>query len=101
VRSFNDKTVVITGGATGIGFALARQFGRLAANLVLAARPADRLDQAARTLEQEGVAVRTFFCDVTDRTLSTSPIGDRPVSEWAGDGISALQKVTLTPASAH
>ena len=67
MKDFNGKVVVVTGGATGIGFALAKQFGAKGAKLVLAARRRNRLDQAASELSATGVEVRTFECDVTQR----------------------------------
>lgn len=67
MQDFNDKVVIITGGATGIGFALAKQFGAHGARLVLAARRRGRLDEAAATLAANGVDVRVFPCDVTQR----------------------------------
>lgn len=68
MRSFDGKVVVITGGATGIGFALAKQFASSGAHLVLAARRRDRLDGAAATLAGDGTDVRVRACDVTDRS---------------------------------
>jgi NAD(P)-dependent dehydrogenase (short-subunit alcohol dehydrogenase family) len=67
MRDFNGKTVVITGAATGIGFALARQFAGRGAKLVLAARRRNRLDEAAESLASAGADVRVFECDVTQR----------------------------------
>lgn len=65
MRDFSDKVVVITGAATGIGYALARQFVARGARVVIAARRRDRLDQAARSLAEGGGDVRVFACDVT------------------------------------
>jgi NAD(P)-dependent dehydrogenase (short-subunit alcohol dehydrogenase family) len=67
MKDFTGKVVVVTGGATGIGLALAKQFGAKGAKLVLAARRRNRLDQAASELSATGVEVRTFECDVTQR----------------------------------
>lgn len=67
MHDFNEKVVVITGGATGIGFALAKQFAQHGARLVLAARRRERLNQAAATLAASGADVRVFACDVTRR----------------------------------
>jgi NAD(P)-dependent dehydrogenase (short-subunit alcohol dehydrogenase family) len=46
------KVVVITGGSRGLGFALAERYGRSGALLVLAARDAEELAEARRTLLQ-------------------------------------------------
>jgi NAD(P)-dependent dehydrogenase (short-subunit alcohol dehydrogenase family) len=67
MRDFNGKTTVITGAATGIGFALAKQFAVCGARLVLAARRRDRLDQAAAALSASSADVRVFECDVVQR----------------------------------
>ena len=35
----NDKTIVVTGGGSGLGKSMARRFGELGANLVISGRP--------------------------------------------------------------
>jgi NAD(P)-dependent dehydrogenase (short-subunit alcohol dehydrogenase family) len=67
MQDFNKKVVVITGGATGIGFALAKQFARQGALLVLAGIQRDRLDEAAKALSESTGRVEVFECDVTQR----------------------------------
>ena len=67
MQDFDGKVVVITGGATGIGFALAKQFAEHGARIVLAARRRERLDEAAATLSASGAEARVFECDVTRR----------------------------------
>jgi NAD(P)-dependent dehydrogenase (short-subunit alcohol dehydrogenase family) len=68
VRNFSGKGIVITGGATGIGFALAKQFAQHGGRILLAARRRLRLDQAAAELAATGAEVAAFECDVTDRS---------------------------------
>jgi NAD(P)-dependent dehydrogenase (short-subunit alcohol dehydrogenase family) len=68
MQDFDGKGIVITGGATGIGFALAKQFARHGGRIVIAARRRDRLNQAAAALAAGGTEVAVFQCDVTDRS---------------------------------
>ena len=64
---FRGKTVIITGGSRGLGFALARVFAREGANLALLARSSDQLHTAARRLRaQTGVQPRVVVCDVRE-----------------------------------
>lgn len=67
MQDFDGKVVVITGGATGIGFALAKQFAERGARIVIAARRRERLAEAAAILAASGAGVRVFECDVTRR----------------------------------
>ena len=63
--SFKGKTVAITGGATGIGFALAKQFGAEGASIVIGEPRQNRLDEAAKALSDLGIRVETTVLDVT------------------------------------
>lgn len=67
MKDVNGKVVVVTGAATGIGFALARQFASRGAHLVLAARRRDRLVEAAARIRSGKTRVEVFECDVTRR----------------------------------
>lgn len=60
------RTVVITGASSGIGEACAIVFGRKGANIVLAARRAERLDALVAKLESTGTAALAVATDVTD-----------------------------------
>lgn len=66
MENFADKTVVITGGATGIGFALAKAFGTEGAKIVIGEPREDRLKQAADALTELGIEARYLVTDVTD-----------------------------------
>ena len=61
MRDFKGKVVVITGGATGTGFALAKQIARQEASLLFAGIEKNRLDEAAKVLSHEAVRVEIFF----------------------------------------
>jgi short-subunit dehydrogenase len=62
------KTVVITGASSGIGRAAALEFARRGANLVLAARRQELLDEVAGACRALGVECRTVITDVTLRS---------------------------------
>lgn len=64
--NFNGKTAVITGGATGIGFGLAKRFGQLGANVVIGEPRQQRLDEALKQLKALGTEASAMVMDVTD-----------------------------------
>lgn len=64
-RRFAGRTVLITGASSGIGSALAREFSRQGAALVLAARRLERLELLAQELRANGSEVLALRCDVT------------------------------------
>src|SRR5450631_3102393 len=62
--NFSDEVVVVTGGSRGLGFEVAQAFGHAGATVVITARRAQWLAEAAHTLKEQGVTVHTFVCDV-------------------------------------
>lgn len=65
MKNFKDKVVVITGGATGIGFSLAKQFGKEGAKIILAGRRQNRVDEAVEQLLALKIDSTGFACDVS------------------------------------
>tara|TARA_R110000824_G_scaffold64143_8_gene167838 strand:+ start:1251 stop:2069 length:819 start_codon:yes stop_codon:yes gene_type:complete len=62
---FAGKTAVITGGATGIGLALARQIGRAGARIILFEPRENRLQQAVAALAAEDIDAKYLVGDVS------------------------------------
>ncbi|MFL5796947.1 MAG: SDR family NAD(P)-dependent oxidoreductase [Actinomycetota bacterium] len=52
--AFEDRTVLVTGASRGLGFAMARRFAELGADLVICGRDAETLETAAHRLRVEG-----------------------------------------------
>src|SRR5271154_5661400 len=63
--SFNGKTILITGGGTGLGRSIGKYLLELGANLVITSRKKDVLDKAADQLSKEtGGKVLAVACDI-------------------------------------
>lgn len=75
----HGKTVVVTGASSGIGKATAIEMARRGANVVLAARRAERLDEVAAECRALGVRAVSVVTDVT------SSDDCRRLIETAGD----------------
>lgn len=64
-KRMKDKVIIITGASSGIGRALAEQFNRLEAKLVIAARTEEALDLLANELRDSGCEVVAIKTDVS------------------------------------
>jgi NAD(P)-dependent dehydrogenase (short-subunit alcohol dehydrogenase family) len=60
------KTVVISGGTRGLGYLLAREFGRRGARVFVFSRSDDEILRGVGKLRDQGVQVDGFRCDVRD-----------------------------------
>ena len=60
------KTAIITGASRGIGEATARHLAAKGANVVLAARNGNSLDQIAREISDQGGSAISVACDVSN-----------------------------------
>lgn len=62
----SGRTALVTGSSMGIGAALSRGLAEAGARVVLNARNAERLEEAATALRENGATVNTLAFDVTD-----------------------------------
>ena len=74
---FNNKSVLLTGGNSGIGLAIARELRQAGAHLTLVARNKDKLEQAKKELlaiPSGAGRIKTVPLDVRDRDTVTTVI---------------------------
>jgi len=64
--TFAGDTVFVTGGGTGLGKAIALEFARLGASMVIASRKPEHLDAARDAMEAAGAPVLAIACDIRD-----------------------------------
>jgi NAD(P)-dependent dehydrogenase (short-subunit alcohol dehydrogenase family) len=67
VRDLQGKVAFVTGGASGVGLALAHAFGRADMKVMLADVEVPALEAAVAKLSSEGIEARAVDCDVVDR----------------------------------
>ena len=64
--TFADVCVFVTGGGTGLGKAIASEFARLGAAIVIASRKDEHLDAGRAALEALGAPCAAVTCDIRD-----------------------------------
>jgi NAD(P)-dependent dehydrogenase (short-subunit alcohol dehydrogenase family) len=86
MQDFKGKTAFVTGGASGIGFAMAQAFAAVGMKVMLADIEQDALKTALVSLGGVDTEVRGVVCDVADRAA---------VQRAAGETIAAFGKVHI------
>lgn len=98
-----QKTIIITGGGTGLGKSMAQRFGELGANLIITSRKQDVLDSTAIELRETGAQVLPIACDVrkplevqnvVDETIKKFGKIDILINNAAGNFISPTELLT-------
>ena len=64
--TFDGTAVFVTGAGTGLGKAIASEFARLGADVVIASRKPEHLAAGAEAIEAIGARVLTVSCDIRD-----------------------------------
>lgn len=71
--TYEGVTVVVTGGGTGLGKAIASEFARLGANLAILSRKPEHLDAARDAITAIGAEAECIQCDIRDAdSISTA-----------------------------
>jgi NAD(P)-dependent dehydrogenase (short-subunit alcohol dehydrogenase family) len=64
--TYAGETVVVTGGGTGLGKAIAGEFARLGANIVIGSRKVEHREAGEAAMRELGADVLTVECDIRD-----------------------------------
>lgn len=78
---FQGQVAVVTGGGTGLGFAIAEYFGRHGARVAILGRRADVLQDACAKLEAQDISVMAEAVDIRDAEAVGTYI-DRVHDTW-------------------
>ena len=73
--SVSGRTAIVTGASSGLGVVFAESLGGAGANVVLAARRADRLEEVAARIATAGGKAIALPCDVTEAGQVDSVVG--------------------------
>lgn len=102
--ALSGKTIIVTGGGTGLGRAMGTYFLQLGAQLVITSRKLDVLEQTAREMEQQtGGKVLAVACDVRnnsdveallEKTIEVFGRADVLVNNAAGNFISPTERLS-------
>ena len=69
MEDYASKTIVITGGTSGLGLALARILGKRGAHIVITGRRTEKGDAAVATLSEENIEAK--FIHLRGRFVSS------------------------------
>lgn len=72
----NNKTAVITGGTTGIGFATAKQFIQEGARVIITGRNEQRLIEAVEKLGKSAIAVQADVRSLSDLDILVTKVSE-------------------------
>jgi NAD(P)-dependent dehydrogenase (short-subunit alcohol dehydrogenase family) len=102
-KCLEGRVAIVTGGGTGIGFAIASEYARLGARLVLASRNPEHLEPALHLLTGRGAEVIAVPTDVrdpgqvdrmVDETVQRFGAIDILVNNAAGNFVCAAEKLS-------
>jgi len=86
---FSNKVVAVTGGASGIGAALCRRFGKAGARVAVIDLDRKGADRLARDLTAAGMEAAGYACDVSKQKECEAVIG-KVIRRWGGIDVLAV-----------
>jgi NAD(P)-dependent dehydrogenase (short-subunit alcohol dehydrogenase family) len=92
--TFDGSCVVVTGGGTGLGRAIASEFARLGASIVICSRKHEHLEAGRAAIEALGAKVLAVECDIRDHEQIASAFD-------AAEGTFGLPDVLVNNAAAN
>jgi NAD(P)-dependent dehydrogenase (short-subunit alcohol dehydrogenase family) len=103
--TLSGKTILITGGGSGLGLAMAKGFAESGANIAICGRTEEKLQKATKEIEEAGESTKTgyYICDVRDHAAVTEMISkivedfgsmEGLVNNAAGNFLSASEDLT-------
>jgi NAD(P)-dependent dehydrogenase (short-subunit alcohol dehydrogenase family) len=92
-----DVRVVVTGAASGLGFAMAEVLADCGARVTLADVDAELLEQSTRALADRGGQVRAAVCDVSDADRVQAVFDEVEAADGAVDVVFANAGIGSTP----
>lgn len=103
--TLSGKTILITGGGSGLGLAMAKGFAESGANIAICGRTEEKLQKATKEIEDAGESTKTgyYICDVRDHDAVTKMVSkivedfgsmEGLVNNAAGNFLSASEDLT-------
>src|SRR6185436_11464195 len=83
MKEFKDKVALVTGGVSGIGFALADRFASVGMKIVIADIEESALEVAERNLKDKGAPVLAVRADVS-KAADVDRLADRAYDHFGG-----------------
>ncbi|SEJ83469.1 putative 2,4-dienoyl-CoA reductase [Marinovum algicola] len=100
---FSDRTIIVTGGGSGLGRCTAHELAHLGAHVVIVGRNPDKLETVSQEIRTDGGTVTPMTCDireeeqvieVIDRTIETCGRLDGLVNNAGGQYRAELKDIT-------
>lgn len=85
-KDFEGRSIIVTGGGSGIGEATAKLLARRGARVLVADLSADHAEKVAAGIEKEGGRARSFAVDVTDYAAVEKMVAEAVSTFGALDG---------------